>query len=1176
MFGFIRKQKLQIELFSIMLIFSFVLLGWLNGISINASETEITSTAKFTDTKTLSIYDRCPGKYCVYSLDGPHDMDAICLQQHYNGCECSRAECIHFYTWEGEPFVGQATSSDICGPLEIKTGHDCNDLGETGCRRVRRTWTRCNVCYKQDLNGSNDYVTEWLVCRNNTGKGCYIQNNSNGVAACIYCGRPASSTYGGKCNASYIQNKSVSWNTKIDYVSLQEKNIKDTVSESNDVFIVSNGSKATVSVNSLGAWKNGSIVGYQVIENGVEKPLVGSKDIKSRNGYSAATWSGNINSIVTLQFHIYTSTGDYYLPKVELISKYYNIKYILSGGRGGKYFPAKGGWSVPTKISNPINDGFSFVGWDIDGCDEFEHYWDDELASESSEHTTDSFIPYTRIGKATSFLNLRSDIGSTVTMTAKWIDDNAPIFSDEPNNPDTGRGIVYVKEDGTKYTPDTWTEQGVKTTASAYDMATGVYGFKWVIKAENTLNNQDKTIVRDYPEIGLKNKFLQESKVFVSTGEYSGTVYAKDNADTVLDNVLNHEKNESSIDFGRVRVDKTNPEGEVTYFINNKWTKFGNTWTNKPVTVKITAKDVHSGLPIKAFSWDDKKTWISADTGSSIGKNDTDSDIGAYTTKEFKKNVSGTVYVKDAVGNISAFTYKVSGIDVKPPTVYPNNRPKPDDVPGEPLPWTDYENPEKYDYPEETDYTYNKIGVLTYDWVNHDINLKFNAKDEEDDEEGYAVSGIKEMRIYEADKEFNKNSLVSKSKISSVSYLCQKQGISYYVIEAEDKATNITTVNITVKIDKTAPIIPLDEENAMQFEIEDIDLDRYGVDEVEDKIKDSTLMKRSFLFNASDYNNPAYGSTEDDTDSSGISEFTLKLINSIDDSDFKEYELGYLAESALNTKEFSSSSVIKALLSASFVNEINTFTEFPNAPTLKYEITIKDRAGNETVYNNKPGNEIKNFSIKAVIYYAGITDEDINGSAGIDLNVLQNDANGKTINIPYFKAGEFGYVEAWTIGYVPEIQFDFGEIGSESVKEISENKMSSKYNLGITSDVAYMRKISVDNAEEIQTGFPKVNGVPYASHFGVNEKKSIDVKNQQAFMDMFKEKGTSIRLPIYYTLEPDGTKKADGRDNYKWELHYADIKALKGNGRFVDDSNTPYVIWDTRLIEVHHRVTHES
>ena len=77
-------------------------------------------------------------------------------------------------------------------------------------------------------------------------------------------------------------------------------------------------------------------------------------------------------------------------------------------------------------------------------------------------------------------------------------------------------------------------------------------------------------------------------------------------------------------------------------------------------------------------------------------------------------------------------------------------------------------------------------------------------------------------------------------------------------------------------------------------------------------------------------------------------------------------------------------------------------------------------------------------------------------------------------------------------------------------------------------------------------------------------------------MNMFKEKGTSIRLPIYYTLESDGTKKVDGRDNYKWELHYADIKALKGNGRFVDDSNAPYVIWDTRLIEVHHRVTHES
>ena len=208
-----------------------------------------------------------------------------------------------------------------------------------------------------------------------------------------------------------------------------------------------------------------------------------------------------------------------------------------------------------------------------------------------------------------------------------------------------------------------------------------------------------------------------------------------------------------------------------------------------------------------------------------------------------------------------------------------------------------------------------------------------------------------------------------------------------------------------------------------------------------------------------------YGNTEDTSDSSGICEFTLKLTNSIDENDFKKYELGYLAESALNTKEFSSSSVIKALLSASFVNEINTFAEFPNAPTLKYEITIKDRAGNETVYNSEPGNEIKNFSIKAVIHYAGITDEDINGDIGSELNVMQNDANGNLINIPYFKAGEFGYVEAWTIGYVPEIQFDFGEVGQETVKEILENKMSLKYNLGVTSDVTYMRKISVDKSE---------------------------------------------------------------------------------------------------------------
>lgn len=1304
--------------------------------------------ADFTDSKSASLYMKCRGRYDVWKQDYPGLNNSSCLNNHVNGCEnkcsTSTASC-----------TGTSGSyGDAYGAYEYRVDHLCNgpvygpNHGTTGSRYVTR-YTRCNVCKEDGYSYKNTGVHDamYVKCPNNGGRNHYIQGTSDGTTACKFCGIKSSSMYVGACRESYTRTYNVNWTTTVDYTSVEEQTITNhNVTKSDCEFICSYDSKATVYVNSgfnFTDANSGAIVGYSVIENGRIVKKVGKTSQIATTSFDKCTWTGNITSVTTLQFHIYTTAGDYYLPEINLIAKYYNMDYNYHGGRAGEKAPSKIGWSAAGKVSIPYNDGFSFVGWDVDHCDEYEHYWDPVKATKSSTHTTDEFIDYTRIGRATSFLNLRSDIGETVYLDAYWRDDNPPVWSDtepiEPDNKDgDGKGIQYYNEDGTTYTPDTWTKQTVKVVASAHDMASGIYGFKWVVDSvnlltdnrlvENALTYNRLTPIRtvtEYPNSSISKSgdgiiySYKENRVYEETGEYSGTVYAKDNAEDLdfyardgHENfyLSNGKFNESEIDFGRVRIDKTVPEYKVEYYVKNQWvengetytkwikkdnwTEEGGTWTNNEVIVRVTATDVHSGLHATAFSWDQGKTWIAEDANSGTERNDTGSWVQAHTTKTFTKNTKSTVWVKDAVGNIVVVDYEVDGIDVQAPVVYPEKKPTDSDVDGEPLPKDDDET--VYEYPEETQYTFDKVdNSLTYDWVNDNVVLQFNAKDEDDrkDKNGYNISRVREVRLYKADDDFNfSDSDIVKSvkgdpqvfrdpddeeqSAIQLSYECTKQGILHYVLEAEDNAGNITTLKLTVKIDKTRPIIPEGENGAKLFDIEDINLDKYGIDEVEAKIKDTEAMKRSFLFATTDYNNPANGETDDIFDSSGIDLFMLRLINAEDASDYKDYDLTqYLTGTARNTSEFSthqhtadcyhrhtddcgyknvtltlhfeqsslvnnevcydysamcpycgtrfaqtawyryndlsnthechalykcgyeenmlmceSGTNIKAVLSAMFGAEINTFAEFPRAAKLRYTITIRDRAGNVQEYENADGNEITNFSIKAVVYYADISDEDIAGdilNQENNLNVEQEDISNVWTNVPYFKAGEFGYVEAWTIGYVPLIGFDFGEVGDKAVEEITgdpdkhleSNERMRVYNLGITSDTTYERIIPVSQAVKIATSFKDYNGIPYAAHYGYNEKNAIKAKDQAKYFTYFESNGTNIRIPIHYELTADGTKKTDGSDNYKWELQSADIIAYKGvvtNRSYKDKSSPLYVIWDTKLTEVHHRITHET
>ena len=84
-------------------------------------------------------------------------------------------------------------------------------------------------------------------------------------------------------------------------------------------------------------------------------------------------------------------------------------------------------------------------------------------------------------------------------------------------------------------------------------------------------------------------------------------------------------------------------------------------WTNKDVTLKITASDAESGLHSTPYSFDGGKTWSDTDT------------------KVFTKNQVVNIQVRDKVGNIYETSVTISKIDKTLPTV---------NVTGNPADWT--------------------------------------------------------------------------------------------------------------------------------------------------------------------------------------------------------------------------------------------------------------------------------------------------------------------------------------------------------------------------------------------------------------------------------------------------------------------------------------------------------
>lgn len=134
----------------------------------------------------------------------------------------------------------------------------------------------------------------------------------------------------------------------------------------------------------------------------------------------------------------------------------------------------------------------------------------------------------------------------------------------------------------------------------------------------------------------------------------SKTSYVAEANENVLVSVKDNAGNVTSKTIVVNRIDDTEPSVKIE--------GISSAWTNQNVTLAIKAADTESGLPSDAYSWDGGKTW------------------GTDATKEFSKNESIQVCVRDNIGNIARSSVPIKNIDKTLPPEF--------DVTGNPSLWT--------------------------------------------------------------------------------------------------------------------------------------------------------------------------------------------------------------------------------------------------------------------------------------------------------------------------------------------------------------------------------------------------------------------------------------------------------------------------------------------------------
>ena len=171
-------------------------------------------------------------------------------------------------------------------------------------------------------------------------------------------------------------------------------------------------------------------------------------------------------------------------------------------------------------------------------------------------------------------------------------------------------------------------------------------------------------------------------------------------------------------------------------------------WTNGNVTISATITETGSGVHTKKWAAGNQSASYFAHNGTTI------------TTNSFIATANGTYtfYVKDNAGNITIKTINISNIDRIVPTI---------------------------------------TGTLDYTWVKGTRTISFTSTDNE--------SGINSLKLWNNNKTKVLKEGSVNNKTASLSHTITEEGITRYKIETIDIAQNITTKDVIVRIDNTAP-----------------------------------------------------------------------------------------------------------------------------------------------------------------------------------------------------------------------------------------------------------------------------------------------------------------------------------------------------------------------------------
>lgn len=461
-----------------------------------------------------------------------------------------------------------------------------------------------------------------------------------------------------------------------------------------------------------------------------------------------------------------------------------------------------------------------------------------------------------------------------------------------------------------------------------------------------------------------------------------------------------------------------------------------------------------------------------------------------------------------------------------------------------------------------TDGSWNVTNVDTtwsYNWTKEKL-LSYLAED---------TSGIRNLDIYNYGTDATYTAIQEPQNIptndaTSVSFKNTTgilNGKSYLKLVVEDLAGNRTTVNVVVRTDNRISTIS-------DYYANRVNLENYTIETLNTMFSNghTSAFQTNVQFQIDE------NFSTDDT--SGIQKVEVLCKDPTTGTVLKTYDVTEFITSAIETKESASgTSLFTPLtrnLSGSYHVGINTLEDLPTYSTLNISIQTTDYAGNVATSEDRT---IANYAIKSVIY----------STKEKAYNLPLND--GKS-NLAYFKTGEVGFIEVWTVGYVDKLELDFSnqDVGKVANTAIANKQLLPKYILGVKdAGMANARYVTTVKDFKVTSSVPDVNGVPFLSHI----KYTPDEVNQSVGdfgINGWAEKGTMIRIPPSLTLTPKtkmidgkeiGIKDKDGNQLYHWKNCIASVYAFKNNVEGPIPSSCQYTIWDESGDDIHYRVIHQ-